>query len=759
MLNNKTIARELIITKLGENELIKNNEELLNILSKYYDKDILRLKKEKIIDEIKKLLLRNKDNFERKDQYKIVLYYIDNILTEEENKNISKRYLPVTGLGLYELEDEFEDNFKHINTLSIDEIIEFDDKLLESETYRNSKYHKLITEIKENLFLHCDNKLKIFLFKLYNTECKDKYNYYIINELYKKMHKDYNILSNKEKLDEKENKKLKNIRMYHKLFENQLDNTNFSIKDYSKFLIEFNLINYLSNKTEFTNFKDFEEKIALVRNEYEKENETYYTNFDNFISNFNKKYPNLNFNILKNNNFVKLDKKILYLILEVRSKKYFTELQVRNSENNNNYSFQEEYNNFQKHNEYKKEIELKYKDKLDEVKKIGKYNEITMNYYRNLILDLDRSEESTELRRYITWYNNTHKDYFNNHQKISELDYYNKLIENLKNNEIVTPITLGPIKLKYERYFSDVLGRDNKNIPTPKKRELKEKMHEIIREKSKEYVINTRLYILNHYKETLLSGENFFENVDENIDIRIIKVLLSDCLVKDSGKILEKIQADNEEYKIKKRLEQKLPEHLEIVKKLISTYNCSKKDYLEHENTNTHTLTVAISNVKERAPEIYEQLEEARKQVKEDKILKTVEDLDELYNYIQNGYIEEDNEVHNFELLDYYKHTNLEPERFMKFLHKGQNKISSEQDQKMIKFFGTSKKIYLNRQDELEDKHIMIVNGEEYEVTIDEKKQAFDYLDKYNMPNYPKLYKQALKRILNKKIENKQLKK
>ena len=208
-----------------------------------------------------------------------------------------------------------------------------------------------------------------------------------------------------------------------------------------------------------------------------------------------------------------------------------------------------------------------------------------------------------------------------------------------------------------------------------------------------------------------------------------------------------------------KRKKERLEKTKEILKtidfNLLLESNITLKKFLKTVGISRYEYDNCLSLIKEINPNLYKQIK--------DKIHNTTNRITQddsvvhIAKQIKDGIKDDDGNIRKFELLDYFLNTKLDYSDFIaKYINSDKN---DKQILKAIKAFFIDNKIEdykrydngnkINIEQELNGTIIFMKDNEPYEVTRKEKEEVINFLQEKEIPLYIKVYKQALKRLIN----------
>lgn len=208
-----------------------------------------------------------------------------------------------------------------------------------------------------------------------------------------------------------------------------------------------------------------------------------------------------------------------------------------------------------------------------------------------------------------------------------------------------------------------------------------------------------------------------------------------------------------------KRKKERLEKTKEILKtidfNLLLESNITLKKFLKTVGISKYEYDNCLSLIKEINPNLYKQIK--------DKIHNTTNRITQddsvvhIAKQIKDGIKDDDGNIRKFELLDYFLNTKLDYSDFIaKYINSDKN---DKQILKAIKAFFIDNKIEdykrydngnkINIEQELNGTIIFMKDNEPYEVTRKEKEEVINFLQEKEIPLYIKVYKQALKRLIN----------
>ena len=143
------------------------------------------------------------------------------------------------------------------------------------------------------------------------------------------------------------------------------------------------------------------------------------------------------------------------------------------------------------------------------------------------------------------------------------------------------------------------------------------------------------------------------------------------------------------------------------------------------------------------------------------RIKNKLEEIYDIYiNELNNAYrikeliihgIEDNGQIRNFELLDYFESTKLGLNEFLNIIIKN---LSVNELRIVKRFVVENSKIIKSRQFTHVDKLSFLIDGKVESVTIEDEENAISYLKENNIPLMNATYKQAVKRYLKKRLIN-----
>lgn len=113
--------------------------------------------------------------------------------------------------------------------------------------------------------------------------------------------------------------------------------------------------------------------------------------------------------------------------------------------------------------------------------------------------------------------------------------------------------------------------------------------------------------------------------------------------------------------------------------------------------------------------------------------------------------IEDNGQIRNFELLDYFESTKLGLNEFLNIIIKN---LSVNELRIVKRFVVENSKIIKSRQFTHVDKLSFLIDGKVESVTIEDEENAISYLKENNIPLMNATYKPAVKRCLKKRLIN-----
>ena len=143
------------------------------------------------------------------------------------------------------------------------------------------------------------------------------------------------------------------------------------------------------------------------------------------------------------------------------------------------------------------------------------------------------------------------------------------------------------------------------------------------------------------------------------------------------------------------------------------------------------------------------------------RIKNKLEEIYDIYiNELNNAYrikeliihgIEDNGQIRNFELLDYFESTKLGLNEFLNIIIKN---LSVNELRIVKRFVVENSKIIKSRQFTHVDKLSFLIDGKVESVTIEDEENAISYLKENNIPLMNATYKPAVKRYLKKRLIN-----
>lgn len=188
-----------------------------------------------------------------------------------------------------------------------------------------------------------------------------------------------------------------------------------------------------------------------------------------------------------------------------------------------------------------------------------------------------------------------------------------------------------------------------------------------------------------------------------------------------------------------------------IIKKYMDSEIVLKKDFFNHYGINGSTRAAIIAAVRNGNPKLHSKYVNMKKkshevgQTKEEKM----EKLDKIIDGIIFGI-----DGRKFDLIDYYTITKMDfSELISLFLESNYGEIEKSYIKEFVlkNTLKNEAKYWVYKKQELESK-IIIKN---YEVSSEDKCQAFDILDNLELPYHRKLYNLAVRKVIREKEENK----
>lgn len=240
---------------------------------------------------------------------------------------------------------------------------------------------------------------------------------------------------------------------------------------------------------------------------------------------------------------------------------------------------------------------------------------------------------------------------------------------------------------------------------------------------------------------------------------------LETTLLKKVQKIKKYIKEENKIAKKEKiNLETKVyeEERIDYCENLIIQYIDDKfssiKKFCKRKHIPQELFKKDILIVKKYNPKLYEKFINIVKVQHEQKKANALEFLNNLIDKLKNGILLEDGSKREFDIIDYHSITNLKFNNLLSLT----KKLINEEDAKIIRKF--IRKYYygkrIRKNSILEEKNIILLNGDKYEVTVEDKNYILSYLEKNEIPLLLSTYSAALKRYFSDglpELENKKI--
>lgn len=251
---------------------------------------------------------------------------------------------------------------------------------------------------------------------------------------------------------------------------------------------------------------------------------------------------------------------------------------------------------------------------------------------------------------------------------------------------------------------------------------------------------------------------------EQNISISIFEIILKNeeskyaNLKKDIQKIINRYQRDAETVKLEKARDKREKEKndkysscVETVTRFVNGKTSSIKEFLEENEIHPKAFEEMISIIREKNLELYDEYTKKLMSQSRQRFVPVLENAQRICKQIIEG-VEEENDVRPFDYLDYRLATRMTLEEFIDFVKK-QRLLKTPTEIRTVMQFKSKNTpaidTYTPDKQIFEEKHVI----EGREIPLQVKKALVAYLKDYGITGDYRVYKLALKRFLNHKLD------
>ena len=257
----------------------------------------------------------------------------------------------------------------------------------------------------------------------------------------------------------------------------------------------------------------------------------------------------------------------------------------------------------------------------------------------------------------------------------------------------------------------------------------------------------------------------FFE--ENNISITVFEIILKNenskyaNMKKDIEKIinrynkdLEKVKLEQEHVKRMKDKQDKYASSVQVIKKFITGQTATIKDFLEENEIHPKAFDEMVAIIREKDMALYDEYTKKLLSQSRQRFIPVLENAQRICKQIIEG-VEEENDVRPFDYLDFRLATRMTLDEFIDFVKK-QKLLKTPTEIRTVMQFKSKNTpaIETHTPDKqiLEEKHI--IRGKEIPLPV--KKALVAYLRDYGITGDYRVYKLALTRFLDRKLDIKE---
>lgn len=257
----------------------------------------------------------------------------------------------------------------------------------------------------------------------------------------------------------------------------------------------------------------------------------------------------------------------------------------------------------------------------------------------------------------------------------------------------------------------------------------------------------------------------FFE--ENNISITVFEIILKNenskyaNMKKDIEKIinrynkdLEKVKLEQEHVKCMKAKQDKYASSIQVVKKFITGQTASIKEFLEENEIHPKAFDEMVAIIREKDMALYDEYTKKLLSQSRQRFVPVLENAQRICKQIIEG-VEEENDVRPFDYLDFRLATRMTLDEFIDFVKK-QKLLKTPTEIRTVMQFKSKNTpaIETHTPDKqiLEEKHV--IRGKEIPLPV--KKALVAYLRDYGITGDYRVYKIALTRFLDRKLDIKE---
>ena len=404
----------------------------------------------------------------------------------------------------------------------------------------------------------------------------------------------------------------------------------------------------------------------------------------------------------------------------------------------------------------RREILIKYQDKLRVLK--GLRNR-TIEYYTYMNIPEEDRDEFMKLFHYWCKTDELDEKQFSSPEakkgvfddvcaeleaelSITDFAHVDEVAQKYKDWLIKFNSYRSPEKLKV---FKAIVERERAKLADKEANKFLPKIVEALKNNANIYLFFKENNISITIFEIILKNENSkYKNMKLDIDHIVCRY----------NKDLEKYKLEQEHVKRVKAKQDKYASSIQVIKKFIAGPTASIKEFLEENEIHPKAFDEMIAIIREKDMALYDEYTKKLLSQSRQRFVPVLENAQRICKQIIEG-VEEENDVRPFDYLDFRLATRMTLDEFMDFVKK-QKLLKTPSEIRTVMQFKSKNTpaIETHTPDKqiLEEKHV--IRGKEIPLPV--KKALIAYLREYGITGDYRVYKIALTRFLDRKLDIKE---